>query len=138
MPSQGMGFMPANFQPHLQSNNQIVAQAPVPRQVIRAQAPDQAPAAKFSMPSPEQLGVAMPVSDSTQTNDVNWISVHQKLRSAGSVSFQSDRTQAGFKFTCMIPEKKQGNMHRFEASAPSEQEAIHQMLKQVDAWMAVQ
>ena len=29
-------------------------------------------------------------------------------------------------------------MHRFEASAPTEQEAIHQMLKQVDAWLAVQ
>jgi hypothetical protein len=134
-----MGFMPANFQPHLQSNNQIVAQPPVPtKQVIRAQAPDQVPAAKFSMPSPEQLGVAMPVSASLPATEVNWISVHQKLRSAGSVSFQTDRTQTGFKFTCMIPEKKQGNMHRFEASAPTEQEAIHQMLKQVDAWLAVQ
>lgn len=134
-----MGFMPANFQPHLQSRTQIQAAAPTPpREVIRGAAPEQVPASKFSMPTPEQLGVALPAMEMSEVKDVNWALVHQRLRSAGSVSFQSDRTQNGFKFSCMVPDKKQGPVHRFESSAPTEHEAIHSMLKQVESWLSIQ
>ncbi len=139
--AQPPAFMPSNFQPHMQSNVQVQAPAPVPvaqRQVIRAQAPDEAKAPSIiSMPAPEHFGiqngmVAKSIAPSNQ--QVDWAMVHARLRSAGSVTFQSDKTSTGHRVLCMIPGKLPGSLQRFESQDESESRAVAKLLEKLNEW----
>lgn len=140
-------FMPSNFQPHMQSNVQVQASAPVAaRQVIRAQAPDEAKnsieakaPSVISMPAPEHFGiqnrtVAKSVAPSIQ--QVDWAMVHSRLRSAGSVTFQSDKTSTGHRVLCMIPGKLPGSLQRFESHDESEAQAVQMLLEKLNEWQS--
>lgn len=134
-------FMPSNFQPHLQSNVQVQAPAPVAsRQVVRAQAPDEAKApSMISMPAPEHFNiqnglVAKSVAPSNQ--QVDWAMVHARLRTAGSVTFQSDKTSTGHRVLCMIPGKLPGSLQRFESHDESESHAIQLLLEKLNEWQS--
>lgn len=140
-------FMPSNFQPHMQSNVQVQASAPVAaRQVIRAQAPDEAKnsieakvSSVISMPAPEHFGiqngtVAKSVAPSNQ--QVDWAMVHSRLRSAGSVTFQSDKTSTGHRVLCMIPGKLPGSLQRFESHDESEAQAVQMLLEKLNEWQS--
>lgn len=136
-------FMPSNFQPHIQSNVQVQAPAPTPvapRQVIRAQAPDEAKApSMISMPAPEHFGiqngmVAKPTATANQ--QIDWAMVHSRLRGAGSVTFQSDKTSTGHRVLCMIPGKLPGSLQRFEAHNESEDQAVQMLLEKLNEWQS--
>jgi hypothetical protein len=134
-------FMPSNFQPHMQSNVQVQAPAPVAtKQVIRGQAPDEVKAPSvISMPAPEHFGiqngtVAKSVTPSIQ--QVDWAMVHSRLRSAGSVTFQSDKTSTGHRVLCMIPGKLPGSLQRFESHDESEAQAVQMLLEKLNEWQS--
>lgn len=135
-------FMPANFQPHMQSSLQVQASAPVAsKQVIRGQAPDEpskAPAI-ISMPAPEHFGIKnnpVSISQASTVQQVDWAMVHARLRSAGSVTFQSDKTSTGYRVLCMVPGKLAGSLQRFESHDESEGRAVQLLLEKLNEWQA--
>jgi len=134
-------FMPSNFQPHMQSN--VVVQAPAPvasRQVIRAQAPDEFKATSMiNMPAPEHFGIQngmMVKSVAPSNQQIDWAMVHARLRSAGSVTFQSDISSTGHRVLCMIPGKLPGSLQRFEAHNESEAQAVQMLLEKLNEWQS--
>ena len=138
-------FMPSNFQPHMQSN--VVVQAPAPvasRQVIRAQAPEETKAPSLiNMPAPEHFGIqngmlvkSVQPSNIPSNQQIDWAMVHARLRSAGSVTFQSDKSSTGHRVLCMIPGKLPGSLQRFEAHNESEAQAVQMLLEKLSEWQS--
>jgi len=149
---QSPGFMPANFMPHLQSNMQVQAPAPiaaslatmkavnVPKQIIRGQAPEETKSiSMISMPMPDHFGIQNGKVALVQINtaqDLDWALVHNKLREVGSVCFQSDKTTAGYRVLCMVPGKLAGSLQRFESTSDTEVQAVHLLLVKLNEWQA--
>lgn len=96
------------------------AQAPKPP-AIRAQMPEEprpAPAPKIALPTPEQLGVPVPMS---------WTEARVRLDRAGATGFSLDRDATGYRFACKLPGGRTA-----EARAATESEAVRLVLVQVE------
>ena len=78
--------------------------------------------------------VAKSVAPSIQ--QVDWAMVHSRLRSAGSVTFQSDKTSTGHRVLCMIPGKLPGSLQRFESHDESEAQAVQMLLEKLNEWQS--
>src|SRR5262245_22898081 len=80
------------------------------------------------MPSPAELGLgktARPAVDA-----VDWADVHRRMERLGVTGYQMDRTDSGFRFTCVV--SAAGCPRRLTAEAVTEAEAIHQALARAE------
>jgi hypothetical protein len=108
-----------------------VPAAPVrPRPIIRAQAPEEPNPARpplLTLPSPEQLGVAVrPVENST-----DWSALHARMKQLGVLSFHMDSLPDGrTRFTCWMPLDQGGLTRRIESVAGTETEAVRRGLQE--------
>jgi hypothetical protein len=101
------------------------AAAPAPaRPLVRAKAPDEptpARPARLTMPSPEQLGVAVRPA----ANGPDWSAIHTRMKELGVVSFHMDAMPDGrSRFTCWVPGGQPGLTQRIEAVAATETESV--------------
>jgi hypothetical protein len=99
-----------------------------PKPVIRAQAPEEARPIRpplLSLPSPEQLGVAVrPVE-----NGADWSELHARMKQLGVLSFHMDSLPDGrSRFTCWIPGERPDLTRRIESVAANEIEAVQRGL----------
>lgn len=101
-----------------------------PQPLIRAQAPEEPAPARppvLTLPSPEQLGVAVRPVESA--ND--WTTIHCRMKELGVVSFHLDSLADGrARFTCWLPRGRPGLTRRIEVVAGSETEAAQRALQQ--------
>ncbi len=83
----------------------------------------------LTLPSPEQLGVAVrPVETAT-----DWTAMHARMKELGVLSFHMDSLPDGrARFTCWLPRDRPGLTRRIEALAASETEAVQLALQQAD------
>ena len=99
------------------------------RPLVRAQAPEEpAPArpARLTMPSPEQLGVAVRPAASGP----DWTAIHSRMKELGVVGFHMDSLSDGrTRFTCWLPGAQPGLTQRIEALAATEVEAVRLALE---------
>lgn len=98
--------------------------------LIRAQAPEEPNPARpplLTLPSPEQLGVAVrPVENAT-----DWTAIHARIKVLGIVSFHMDSLPDGrSRFTCWVPSDRPGLTRRIESIAATEVEAVQLGLKE--------
>lgn len=95
-----------------------------PRPLVRAKAPDEpnpARPARLSMPSPEQLGVAV----HSAASNPDWTALHARMKQLGVVSFHMDTVADGrARFTCWMPGGQPGLTQRIEAVAATQDEAV--------------
>jgi hypothetical protein len=95
-----------------------------PQPLVRAQAPEEPNPARpplLTLPSPEQLGVAVrPVE-----NAADWAALHARMKALGVVSFHMDTLPDGrSRFTCWLPGDHPGLTRRIESIAATEVEAV--------------
>ncbi len=76
------------------------------------------PAAKIALPTPEQLGVPVPMS---------WTEARVRLDRAGASGLSLDREAAGYRFACKLPGGR-----TVEARAATEAEAVRLVLVQIE------
>lgn len=114
---------------------QPAVQAAAPRQpqpVIRAQAPEEPNPARppvLTLPSPEQLGVAVRPVEAPPAAD--WTALHRRMKELGVVSFHVDSLPDGrSRFTCWLPSDRPELTRRIEAVATSEAEAVQSGLQE--------
>jgi hypothetical protein len=124
------------------SNAALAQQQGPPRPIIRAQAADDvtstarpAPIRQsitaLHIPSPEQLGVF--ATKPSEDTPVDWAAVHNRLNALGAACFHMEKVgQGSCRITCLIPTNQQGHMHRIEAQAANEAEAIRLTLSKAD------
>jgi hypothetical protein len=124
---------PASRQPARPVPSAAVPQAPAsaaPKSLIRAQAPEEPNPARpplLTLPSPEQLGVAIrPVE-----YEIDWTAIHGRMKELGVVSFHMDSLPDGrSRFTCWVPRDRPGLTRRIECVAATEGEAVQLGLQQ--------
>jgi hypothetical protein len=115
--------------------------APAPRPVVRAKSadePDVPPRplppeprlAPVTLPAPEQLGIGV----EAVAEDVDWNTVHRRLRELGSLSSQLQRTGDGYRFVCLLPTTQADRAQRIEAAATTEAEAVRLALARAELW----
>lgn len=92
--------------------------APKPPAVRAQMADEPRPTPKISLPSPEQLGVPVPMS---------WAEARVRLDRAGATGLTLDRDAAGYRFACKLPGGRSA-----EARAATEAEAVRLVLVQVE------
>ncbi len=98
--------------------------------LIRAQAPEEPNPARLpllTLPSPEQLGVAVrPVEKAA-----DWTAFHSRMKGLGVVSFHMDSLPDGrSRFTCWVPGGRPGLTRRIESVATTEAEAVQNGLQE--------
>lgn len=76
------------------------------------------------MPSPAELGLSSTAIP--QTEVVDWADVRHRMERLGVTGFQLDRTATGFRFACVVGDR------RLTADAPTEAEAIHRALARAE------
>jgi len=101
-----------------------------PNPLIRAQAPEEPKPARpplLTLPSPEQLGVAVrPVE-----NVVDWTALHARMKELGVLSFHMDSLPDGrSRFTCWMPGNRSGLTRRIESVAATQAEAVQHGLQE--------
>lgn len=117
------------------------AAALAPRPVVRAQSPDEPDVpprplppeprlAPVTLPAPEQLGIGVEPA----AEDVDWNTVHRRLRELGSLSSQLQRTGDGYRFVCLLPTTQSDRAQRIEAAATTEAEAVRLALARAELW----
>jgi hypothetical protein len=85
------------------------------------------------MPSPEELGVT--ANRPAQAVPIDWTAVHARLDQLGATCFQVERPSPGMsRITCLLPASQAGRMHRIEAQAASEADAVRLALSQIEEW----
>lgn len=128
------------FQPYAAPAPQQTAARPAPR--FRAQMPEEpvsnelpvppARPAPLTMPSPEQLGVAPARTDAV----FDWTTAHRRLDLLGASSYRERLAQGGYRFTCLLPTTQADRVHRVEAVAATEEEAVRLALQKAEEWAA--
>lgn len=108
-----------------------VAQQAQPKPLIRAQAPEEPKPARpprLTLPSPEQLGVAIrPVESTTERTTLN-----ARMKTLGILGFHIDSLPDGrSRFTCWIAGDRPGLTRRIESVAATENEAMQRGLQEV-------
>lgn len=92
--------------------------------LIRAQAPEEPRPARpplLTLPSPEQLGVAVRPND----NAADWTALRVRMKELGVLSFHLDSLANGqTRFTCWMPSDRPGLTRRIESVAATEVGAI--------------
>lgn len=100
-----------------------------PKPVIRAQAPEEPTPARpplLTLPSPEQLGVAVRPQD----NAADWTELRTRMKELGVVGFHIDSLPDGrTRFTCWMPGNRPGLTRRIESVAATEAEAMQRGLQ---------
>src|SRR5262249_54928154 len=104
------------------------AATPALRPVIRGQSPDEPapppaprPPVPVTIPTPEQLGVALAAA---VPGSADWVSVRRRLDELHAVCFQVEALpQGGCRFLCLLPTAAPGRRQRVEAEAATEAEA---------------
>ena len=76
------------------------------------------------MPTPEQLGIAMPKPAATP---VDWASVRARLDRVGATAFTLERAGPVYHFTCRLPAVRSA-----EGRGATEADAIRQALEQAE------
>lgn len=98
--------------------------------MIRAQAPEEPKPARpplLTLPSPEQLGVAVRPVDT----GADWTALHVRMKELGVVSFHMDSLLDGrSRFICWIPGDRPGMTRRLESVAATEIKAVQQGLRE--------
>jgi hypothetical protein len=85
------------------------------------------------MPSPEQLGVSC--AKIADKESAEWTAARQRLDRLGAVGFQMDKTgQGGFRFTCLLPTVQPGRIHRIDAVAATEADAVRLAIDKAEEW----
>jgi hypothetical protein len=85
------------------------------------------------IPSPRELGITS--GRPTQAASVDWAALHQRLERLGASSTHAEKLgQDRFRFTCLLPTGAPDRLHRIEAEASSEDEAVRLVLDQAEAW----
>lgn len=101
-----------------------------PKPVIRAQAPEEPKPARpplLTLPSPEQLGVAV----RTDGNTADWTALRASMKELGVLSFYMELLPDGrTRFTCWMPSDRAGLTRRIESVAATETEAVQQGLQE--------
>jgi hypothetical protein len=109
---------------------------PRPQTLIRAQAPEEPNPARppvLTLPSPEQLGVAVrPVEQVRPVeNSTDWSALHARMKQLGVLSFHMDAMPDGrTRFTCWMPLDGAGLTRRIESVAATETEAVRRGLEE--------
>jgi hypothetical protein len=105
-------------------------QASLPRvpnpPVVRGQIPDEAPARpalKLDMPTPEALGVAVPVPLPS------WTDLRVRLDRIGATGFALEKQADGYRFSCQVGTAN--GPRQIEGHAATEAEAVGRALEQV-------
>ena len=145
-PPQGTQFMPTQGFPVQSAPPQtwqqgIARQDPIPpRRIVRAKVDEEplpilTPRVQptLSMPAPEALGVSfVRTADSPR---VDWAAVHRQLDRLGASCFHLERTQdGGCRITCLLPTAQSGRIHRIEAEAAGEADAVRVTLSKAEEW----
>jgi hypothetical protein len=130
----------------------VVYQPAPPAPKVRAQAPDEPgygrPAlpeprrpVALSMPSPEQLGVAMarpevrPDVPPENRGGPDWQVIHARLERLGATCYHVEKLpQGGCLFTCLLPTTQPNRAHRVEGRAGTEAEAVRLVLDKAEEW----
>ena len=103
-----------------------------PKPLIRAQAPEEPRPARpplLTLPSPEQLGVAVRPSDKA----ADWTAMRVRMKELGVLCFHLDSLPDGrTRFICWIPSDRPGLTRRIESVAAAEVEAIQGGLQAAD------
>jgi hypothetical protein len=112
----------------------VIARGQIPDDPITPPAPPAVRARDASpvmIPSPQELGIAG--VRSAQAAD--WGALHQRLERLGASSTHAEKLgQDRFRFTCLLPTDKPNLLHRVEAEAGSEAEAVRLVLAEAEAW----
>jgi hypothetical protein len=149
------GFAPSQGQPGIPPggttarplsappSSQGLVQQPAPRPSIRAQSPDETPPppsrplTPVTLPSPEQLGVAVappPAADS----GLDMSAVDHRLQALGAVCFQMNKLAGErWRVTCLLPTNQTDCTHRVEAEAATKAEAVRVVVEQAEKWAGV-
>ena len=89
--------------------------------------------APVTMPSPEQLGIALA---RTTEQPIDWALMHARLHQLGAGSFSLERlSPSGYRFRCWLP-RRAGDTQPIEASAGTEAEAVRLCLERAGRWVA--
>jgi hypothetical protein len=91
-----------------------------------------------ALPSPEALGVALPSAEALglapgAAAGVDWAATQARLRALGATCPQLDVLDGGFRFTFVVPTARPGEVHRVEARAGTEAEAVRLALERAAA-----
>jgi hypothetical protein len=97
---------------------------PATKPVARAQKPEDPRPAQLAMPTPEELGIAMPKPAAAS---VDWASVRARLDRLGATGFSLERAGAGYHFSCRLPAGRSS-----EGRGATEADAIRQALDQAE------
>jgi thioredoxin-related protein len=91
----------------------------------------------IQLPSPEELGIVAEKPTPVQKNrPIDWAALHTRLNSLGSSSFIVQRPTAQLVRIISLFPIADNRVHRVEASATTEAEAVRLFLEQVDEWAA--
>jgi hypothetical protein len=129
-------YYPYQYQPpitnvpgsgYVQQQQRPTAIRPAPP-VVRGQIPDEAPARpaaiKLDMPTPEALGVAVPIVPPS------WTDLRVRLDRIGATGFSLDPLpEGGYRFRCQLPTAG-GQPRMVEGHGPTETEAVRRALEQ--------
>jgi len=101
-----------------------------PRPLVRAKGPDEPTPPRpplLTMPSPEQLGVAVHPTAAGP----DWSAMHARIKELGIVSFHLESLPENrCRFTCWVPRGQPGVTRRIEVLAATEAEAVRLGLEQ--------
>jgi thioredoxin-related protein len=106
-----------------------------PSQPARAEEQVAARQEMLRLPSPEELGIgAEKAAPTRETKMIDWSALHARLDRLGASSFLVQRPSAQIvRIISMFP-VSENRVHRIEASATTEAEAVRLFLEQVDEW----
>jgi hypothetical protein len=92
--------------------------------VARGQKPEEPRSTPLAMPTPEDLGIAMPKS---AVSAVDWVAVRTRLDRVGATAFTLERAGTGYHFSCRLPTGRSA-----EGRGTTEADAIRQALDQAE------
>jgi hypothetical protein len=115
-----------------------IAQAPEARPITyrgtMADHGEAPPAAPIVLPSPAQLGLVR-IQNAPREPGIDWDSTRQRLKDLRAVNFGFDQLpEGGSRFVCNLATTELGGMHRIEAQAATEAEAVRQALAKAEYW----
>jgi hypothetical protein len=121
------------------------AASTAPRPIVRAKSEDEpSPSQRqghisqlVSIPSPEELGVSAAKSAAASV-ELDWAAVHRRLQELGADFLRQRLPQGGYRFTCLMPTNQPNRLHRVEAEAATEAEAVQLALNQANKWAGSQ